>query len=207
MSHLFWAEFKQIENDVFRFNTRIYLNYINEIECSDLCIGAVVGKNPGSAKSSDINNGIQPIILDGDKLLPTVRNIVIKSYDMSGVSIPQRGYIQVLNIFYICERNIGCATTKLVNNKICPNDMAENISFPWVWYVWGGKSKYLNPYKYRFSKLKARNHFYYDKDMSTVITQPATESSFAKHTQGLRHDDIVPHITHLIKSERIIIRS
>lgn len=38
MSH-FWAKFKQIDNNVFRLNTRIYLQAISTPMKDDKCIG------------------------------------------------------------------------------------------------------------------------------------------------------------------------
>lgn len=199
MPHYFWAEFAESRKDIFRFDTRIYINSINGIENNDCCLGAVVGKNPGSAKSVAIGNGLQPIELDGDKLLPTVRNIVLKSYNEASIQPPQRGYIQVLNLFYLCNPDFAQAISDLKKNQNAQNCLTENLSFPWVWYVWGGASETLNPYKGRFSKLKSSNHFYYDKKKSKVVAKPASVSAFAKHTQGLKHEYLVPYIAEVIK--------
>ncbi len=200
MSHYFWAEFLELGNDTFRFDTRIYLHPIKRIKNGDHCIGAVVGKNPGSAKSTAVGTGIKAIELDGDKLLPTVRNIIIKAYNESGIHIPERGYVQVLNLFYLCNPNLDKAISEVENNTNAKNDPAENLSFPWVWYVWGSKSEILNAYKGRFSSLKSNNHFYYDKELSKVVSKPATERSFAKHTQGLKHALVVPYISGVIEN-------
>lgn len=45
----YWAKFKKVDDDTFRFDTRIYLIKISEPSDDYICIGAVVGKNPGSA--------------------------------------------------------------------------------------------------------------------------------------------------------------
>ena len=200
MPHYFWAEFVEIEKDVFRFDTRIYLNPIDNVKGNDIRLGSVVGKNPGSAKSIAVGNGIQPIELYGDKLLLSVRNIVKKSYKQAGVAIPDNGYIQVLNLFYLCDPDLGQATTKIKaikHPRIC---QTENQEFPWVWYVWGASSETLNPYKRRFAQLNSCNHFYFDKSLSKVIKMPASETAFAKHTQGLKHEFVVPHIAGLVNN-------
>lgn len=200
MPKYFWAEFIEKGVNIFRFDTRIYINSVNSIEINDNCIGAIVGKNPGSAKSTSIDNGIQPINLDGDKLLPTVRNIIVKSYKESGINCPERGYIQVLNLFYLCNPNLDEALSELKKINCTYTCPTENLFFPWVWYVWGGASNALNPFKTRFSQLNSTNHFYYDKELYKVIDKPASNYSFAKHTQGLRHVLVVPYISDLIKS-------
>jgi len=199
MSHYFWAEFEKIGDDIFRFDTRVYLNSISEIRETDHCVGAVVGKNPGAAKPSAIGKGIQPISLDGDKLLPTVRNIFVKSYREAGIDLPERGYIQILNLFYLCDENLGQAIAKLRKNHHAKNCLSENKYFPLIWYVWGDSSDDLNPFKERFKQLQSRHHFYYDKIHDHVVSEPASISCFAKHTQGLRHDSMVPYIAELIK--------
>ncbi len=200
MPHYYWAEFVESGRDVFRFDTRIYINSIDSIERNDCCIGAIVGKNPGSAKPVAIRNGIQPIKLDGDKLLPTVRNIIIKSYKEAGIQPPPKGYIQVLNLFYLCNPDLGQAISALKENKNTRYCLTENLSFPWVWYVWGSVSEILNPYKGRLSMLQSINHFYYDKEKSKMVAEPASVSVFAKHTQGLKHVYVVPYIAGVIRN-------
>jgi hypothetical protein len=130
MPHCFWAEFAESGKDVFRFDTRIYIDPVSDIEDKDCCIGAVIGKNPGSAKSAAVGNGIQPIELDGDKLLPSVRNIVLKSYGEAGIQPPQRAYIQVLNLFYLCNPDLGQAVSALKKNQNAANCPTENLFFP-----------------------------------------------------------------------------
>lgn len=45
----YWAKFKKIDDNIFRFDTRVYLNPTKSPGENDICIGAIVGKNPGSA--------------------------------------------------------------------------------------------------------------------------------------------------------------
>jgi len=76
----FWAKFEKVDGQIFRYDTRLYIHSIKSPCNEDNCIGAIVGKNPGSAKANNENNcSLQEINLDGDKLLPTVRNIIEKS--------------------------------------------------------------------------------------------------------------------------------
>ena len=169
-------------------------------KADDVCIGAIVGKNPGSAKPSSFCQDLQAIRLDGDKLLPTVRNIVAKAHEQAQLSLPERGYIQVLNLFYLCNPDLGAAIASIEENpdaRICES---ETRQFPWVWYVWGGKSRKLSNLKGRFSGLKTGNHFYFDSQLKQIVKKPASCYAFAKHTQGLRHDDVVPYIVQLIKN-------
>lgn len=196
----FWAKFKQIGHDIFRHDTRIYLQSISEPKDSDVCIGAIVGKNPGSAKASDPSSTtLQQITLDGDKLLPTVRNIVRKAYEQAEKKVEHREYIQVLNIFYLCNPALDEAIAIMITYNNPMSCETESMQFPWVWYVWGGENPALSKFKDRFSNLRAERHFYYDKVIGQVVDQKPSLRDFAKHTQGLKHDDVVDYISELIK--------
>lgn len=197
MSH-FWAKFLSADNETFRLDTRIYLKDIDSPMKDDLCIGAIVGKNPGSAKQSTPSNELQPIELDGDKLLPTVRNIIIKAYLKANTVLPERGYVQVLNLFYLCNPNLSQAIIsikKFSEPLLC---RSEASVFPWVWYVWGNESTYLNPHKKRFLQIHAKHYFFFDNHTKEVKKKTPELNEFAKHTQGLKHEYVIPHIARII---------
>lgn len=46
----YWAKFEKLGNSIFRYDTIIYLNQVNSPGNNDKCIGAIVGKKPGSAR-------------------------------------------------------------------------------------------------------------------------------------------------------------
>lgn len=197
----FWAKFQEVDGNVFRYDTRIYLSPIENPCNEDNCIGAVVGKNPGSAKANNPNNhSLQEIKLDGDKLLPTVRNIIDKSYIEAGKEIPDRGYIQMLNLFYLCNPNLGEAihTIKVMQNTIFCS--TEKQSFKWVWYVWGDKDQRLNQFKGRFESIEAKTNVFLNNKSGRVSKRLPLTDDFAKHTQGMRHALIVPFISGVIKN-------
>ena len=197
---LFWAKFKNISGDIFRLDTRIYLHETSNPRDTDECVGAVVGKNPGSAKPSAITDHLQPISLDGDKLLPTVRNVVLKAYAQAGREAPRNSYIQVFNLFYLCDPDLGEAIKAFKSNSGAGYCESEGRMVPWVWYVWGGNFEELNVFKGRFSSLKANNHFFYDNAVGELAFRPPEPTDFAKHTQGLRHAYVIPHISDLIEN-------
>ena len=197
MSH-FWAKFLSTDGETFRLDTRIYLKDIDAPRKDDLCVGAIVGKNPGSAKRSTSSSELQPIELAGDKLLPTVRNIVTKAFLEANTPPPERGYVQVLNLFYLCNPNLSQAIASIERFSeplLCKSEVA---AFPWVWYVWGGESADLNLYKKRFSQVNANHHFFFDNRAKEVKNQTPKHHEFAKHTQGLKHEYVVPHIAQII---------
>ena len=197
----FWAKFEKVGEHIFRYDTRIYLCSINKPTNNDVCIGAIVGKNPGSAKANNENNpSLQEIKLDKDKLLPTVWNIIIKAHNMAGKDIQSCFYVQVLNLFSLCNPDLGEAidiAARVSNHKFCTT---ENQEFKWVWYVWGGSKEELNQFKVRFEKLKAKTHFFLNKDTGTIYSHIPESTDFAKHTQGMKHDAVVPFIAGLIKN-------
>ncbi|MDH0202777.1 hypothetical protein [Comamonas aquatica] len=199
MSH-FWAKFQSSGGELFRLDTRIYLNNIDAPKQSDSCIGAIVGKNPGSAKPSSSTGEIQPIQLDGDKLLPTVRNIVTKAYVTAKIAIPERGYVQVLNLFYLCNPILSQAVETISQITTPPICKSESGHFPWVWYVWGDDHVGFRPHKERFSKIDADHRFFFDNSVKEVKGSSPQNNEFARHTQGLKHIYVVPYIAQLIEN-------
>ena len=196
--NLYWAEFKSVGDETFRLDTRIYLSETNEPSKGDVCVGAIVGKNPGSARATTSRGTLQPINLNRDNLLPTVRNIVLKSYNNSRQNSPMSGYIQILNLFYLCNPDLKTAILAMQNCKGPRKCATESNKFPWVWYVWGGENTSLNQFKSRVSNLNSENHFFYDQRRQQVINRRPSESDFARHTQGLKHAFVVPYLTEII---------
>jgi hypothetical protein len=128
----FWADFQQIRGSMYRFDTRVYLSQV-EMPCeSDLCLGALIGKNPGSAKPDHVTPGLSEISLDGDKCLPTISSIVLKSYQHADIDPPPRGYVQVLNLFYVCDPNLATAIQSIQGESGSTTCSTENYIYPWV---------------------------------------------------------------------------
>ena len=71
-----------------------------------------------------------------DQLLRTVKNIFEKAYFKSGKKIPDNSYIQVLNLFYLCDADLNNAIKKY-ENSTSKIDESENKNFSFIWYVWG----------------------------------------------------------------------
>lgn len=204
----YWAKFEKIGNNIFRYDTRIYLKTINSPGDNDICIGAIVGKNPGSAVAySPSKNGLQKINLDGDKLLPNMRSIFLKAYQNSNIPIDDNAYIQVLNLMYICDKNLGQAIKKIVEHKTVVNCSGERRSFPFTWYVWGNNDKRLNKYKVRFDNIDSEIHFFLDTKTNELVNKKPTVNDSARHTQGMRHELVIPYISDILKSMTLRISS
>ena len=83
----YFAEFRNHAGAVFRLDTRIYLRDGDGPRIGDVCVGAIVAKNPGSAGSTTFGT-LQPLELRNDKLLPFVRNRFIADYRHAGKAVP-----------------------------------------------------------------------------------------------------------------------
>ena len=200
----YWAKFEEKNGNIFRFDTRIYLKPIKKPSPkNDICIGAIVGKNPGSAKPSSNNyNTLQPIILDNDKLLPNVKNIVISAYNNNKKTLSENQYIQVLNLFYLCDKSLANAKRRIKcigsNASICPS---EKGSFPFIIYAWGGYNDGINRFKIRFiDKPLTENPIWFD--FISNETRKVTPGKFdsVKHIQGLRHENIIPYLAEILRN-------
>lgn len=199
MGNCYWGKFIKKGNNMFRLDTRIYLMEVDKPSDNDICIGALAGKNPGSAIPYDESTeNIQPIKLDGDNLLPTVKSIFSKSYKNANKTILPNYYIQILNTMYLCDKDLSSAINKISNcteKLICET---EKKSFPFIWYVWGNSDKNLNEFKKRFFNIKVNNHFYYNTNEKKIINNAPSLTDPARHTQGLSHDLVIPFISEIL---------
>jgi len=198
---MYWAQFENINGAIFRFNTRIYLQPIEKPVSTDICIGAFIGKNPGSAQPTNPKiSTLQRIQLGNDKLLPTIKNIMLKAYNVAKKEIITNSYIQVLNLFYLCDPLLSQAKRRIQGFlPDHPIDCSENNKFPFVFYSWGGPNDRINEYKNRFIKnIRTKNHIWFDYSANrTNLTKPS-ETDFVKHIQGLAHDNILQQIAAVI---------
>lgn len=191
----YYARFEPVAEQVFRFDTRIYLGKHNTEEGGE-CVGAIVGKNPGSAKPTQLGV-LAPLNLAGDKMLPSVRNRFIAAYQKAGKSIPANAFVQVWNLFYLCNPNLGAACSEMsrsVNPTLCPS---ENKKPKITWFAWGGNDGYLNPFKQRFLADQGSG-FYYNHRSRMIVSRIPSITDFAKHPQGMPATPIVNHLAGLL---------
>ena len=197
----YWAHFVENEAVIYRLDTRVYLVPVENPGRSDKCLGAIIGKNPGSAVPGQGSSKLSEIALQGDKCLPTIRSVVLKAYEHAGIETPLRGYVQVLNLFYICDPNLTTAVQsfrKMSEPMVCS---AENKKFPWAWYAWGGNNPKINPMKERFNHVKAKAYFHYDLSKKIMVTGRPSQKTTAKHTQGLPHQPVVEYLSKVIQAQ------
>jgi hypothetical protein len=181
--------FRRVGRSVFRLDTRIYLADLPAHRDDGQCVGAVVGKNPGSARGTRLNVW-EPLVLGNDKMLPYVRNRFLAAYERNGTRIPQFAFVQVSNLFYLCNENLsaGCREYAEINTPLrCHTECTR----PQItWFVWGGSDNRLDCLKERFLRRRLRNPFYFDKYASCIVRELPTSFAFAKHTQGLASAEI-----------------
>ena len=206
----YWAQFENRNGDMFRYDTRVYLQpIIKPSNTDDICIGAIIGKNPGSAQPADFNETtLQPVQLGNDKLLPNVKSILIQAHEKAEIEINNNHnkYIQVLNLFYLCDRNLREAIIRINNLPDPPKCRSENSKFDFILYSWGGSDNGIDDYKDRFvNNPLTDNHIWYDYRSHETEKSIPCKDDFVKHIQGLRHEFIVPYIAEILK--KIICRN
>ncbi len=178
-----------------RFDTRVYLQPCDRPRGRDRAIGCIVGKNPGSATPACITGDLQPIILQGDRFLPTVRAIVRKAYEAAAQAPPAGAYVQILNLFYLCNRNLAQAKRGFAELEMPPLCTTERKRFPWQWFAWGGPDPMLDPLKDRYLGRRAKEAFFLSGASKRVHIGKPGPGDHARHTQGMRHEPVVRYLS------------
>ncbi len=194
----YYARFEKISGHLFRFDTRIYIANQHETD-PGLCIAAIVGKNPGSAMPQ-MRGVLSPLSLTNDKMLPSVRNRFTAAYDLAGLPVPKNAYVQVWNLFYLCDANLAsaCLTfSRIVDPPIC-DDTELNETPKVVWFAWGKSVPRLDVFKSRFRERSYDNAFYFNKNTQSVHRGVPADQDFAKHPQGLPALPVVQHIAEVV---------
>ena len=182
----YFARFEQIEGDLYRFDTRIYLAD-GEPSTESVCVGAVVGINPGSARPR-VLSALHELELGKDKLLPFVKNRFETAYKKRkrlGADIPNSAFVQILNLFYLCNEDLGQALSRLRGPEEQPVCPAEKNIFPLTWYAWGAENELLAPLKQRFLGRQDQASFYLKRDRKSFGDGIPGPMEFAKHPRGM----------------------
>jgi hypothetical protein len=196
-SGIYWARFEERHGSLWRFDTRIYAEAIDGPRRGDRPVGCIVGKNPGSALPAEgLRPGkgraaLQAIELGSDRFLPTVRAVLRKSHIEAGLVWPARSYVLVLNLFYLCNRDLRGAKRALAAVEAPPICPAERRPTPWTWLAWGGPDAQLEPLRARFRRRRRAQPFFVDTKKGSLEQRVPAASDFARHTQGMAHDEIV----------------
>lgn len=193
----YYARFDIHSGATFRSDTRIYLNENPVYHTDGKCVAAIVGKNPGSASST--KRGVwESLNLSGDKMLPSVKNRFIKAYELAGKTVEKNAFVQVWNLFYLCDKILGSALNalgKIRSPLIC---LSENNIPKIVWFAWGGDDPRLNPFKKRFLNMHPARAFFFDRQNQRMCPSCPTTANFAKHPQGLLAQPVIEHLANIL---------
>lgn len=192
----YFARFEAIDGQLFRFDTRIYLDGC-PTNGKGRCVAAIVGKNPGSATASTLDT-LVPLELNGDKMLPTVRNRFINGYRLADKAIPRNAFIRVWNLFYLCDPDLTSACNRMNHYQTMPPCETEKIAVPVLWFGWGGDDSRLNAFKQRFLQKRAAKTFFYDHHQAKVVNSKPGQQSFAKHTQGMPAQPVEEYLASVV---------
>jgi hypothetical protein len=196
----YYARFIKVHNELFRLETRIYLEEMPKIpnEKDGVCVAAIIGKNPGSARPTQLDKWTS-LNLGKDKMLPYVRNRFLESYRLAGKTIPHGAFVRIWNLFYLCNAKFSSAlkSVNLVGSQAldCPS---EKGSRKIVWFAWGGFDLRLNSFKERFQKMNVEYPFFFDKKSRKIIERIPSETDLAKHPQGLRGEPIEKYLASIL---------
>ncbi|MEL7045434.1 MAG: hypothetical protein AAGL66_10490 [Pseudomonadota bacterium] len=194
---------------LWRLDTRIYARPIDRPRRGDRPLGCIIGKNPGSAlphsprasAKAGAPATLESIELGGDRFLPTVRAIVCKSYRSAGLEWPEGHFVQVLNLFYLCNRDLREAKAQFTAIGDPVSCSTERRRMPWTWFAWGGPDRQLDPLKQRFARRRWRSPFFYDTASGVTKRRTPGNKDHARHTQGMPHGEIVELLAGLVKEE------
>lgn len=144
MARCFTAQFSEVrlekQTELLRYDTRLWFDTPPEALSSAVCVGAVVGLNPGSA-----GNGKGGYCLGScDPTMDRVLTTFEIAYELRKESVPLNSYVQMLNLFYLREVNSAIATDMRDQNINCfqdNRDFAEDRTYPFLWLAWGQSAK------------------------------------------------------------------
>lgn len=147
MSYCFTAQFKKLNlngsSALVRHNTRLWFDK-DELSSpsQESCVGAVVGLNPGSA-IGPADTSID-IVADCDRTMQRILKTFEIAYGLKNKAIPEKAYIQLLNLFYLREKHAPTATQIKNENSDAlqlHQDPAESRTYSFLWLAWGNAGR------------------------------------------------------------------
>src|SRR5262249_36030377 len=145
-----------------------------------------------------ILNCLAPLSLNGDKLLPFVRNRFRKAYELAKIDIPSGIYVRVWNLVYLCNKKLKMAVSSYERIREPLHCPSEATWPPIVWFAWGPPSNRFHEFKTRFLQHQVEHPFYYDMDAKQVVAAVPGHTSRVKHTQGLSAELIEVHLETIV---------
>lgn len=125
-----------------RHDTKLWFSHPSD-SSTGICIGAVVGLNPGSSRPSTMDDGTVEVD-------PTMKRILLAfsdAYAELGLAIPKNGYIRMWNLCYLQEANSNSFLSMLENSKTLEIytsapmlDPTEHEQVPFLWFAWTART-------------------------------------------------------------------
>jgi hypothetical protein len=193
----YFADFRERETRLFRFDTRVYLQDGASPGPKDRCIAAIIAKNPGSAFPTRLG-ALAPLNIGKDKMLPTVRNRFCSAYNFANKTIPPGAFVRVWNLFYLCNAGLAEAIAALSEVQEALNCSSESVAPRIIWFAWGGPHFTLDLLKARFTKGAYVRPFFYDKNRERIVERVPQGKDFPKHPQGLPEHPVVDFLKSVI---------
>ena len=131
-------------------------------------------------------------------MLPSVRNRFIKAYELTGKAPPEDAFVQVWNLFYLCDKDLASALNAIGEIRSPVVCSSENRIPKIVWFAWGGDDKHLNPFKLRFLNMQFACAFFFDQQTKKICARIPTQTSFAKHPQGLPAQPVIEYLATIL---------
>jgi hypothetical protein len=197
---MYYAEFKthSVAGASYRYrhDARIYLNQFTGSRSDGRCLGAFIGKNPGSASGLSSAWGR----IKEDTTLRLIRSVWLKRMAYRKVQAKPGDYVQILNLFYLC--NPACCQAVRLANKhaLYFPDPAEGQRFERIWWGIGDYDDAAHRLHSCVNRLltssikNCQKHVFYDPRKNggsglAVVRQPSS-GDFCKHPIGMPHDPL-----------------
>ena len=128
------ANFHEMEGKMFRFDTKLWFDRPPR-GGEGVCIGAVMGLNPGSSQPAK-EKGFATVD-------PTMGNILAafeRAAENIGRPIPNGAFVRMWNLLYLCDSNEGSAIDRWIRNPRFSDapylDETEKDEAPFLWLAW-----------------------------------------------------------------------
>lgn len=173
MPHCFTAVFEPClingKTELLRHNTRLWFERPESPTFDGVCLGAVVGLNPGSAKG-DAEIG-RETFGECDPTMQRVLKTFEIAFKLKGVSVPEGAYVQLLNLFYLRDARASAAlAARDENPQILADarDKEEGRQYPFLWLAWGKSARaddvehFLAGRKEKCCWVDSRSNFHFE---------------------------------------------
>lgn len=128
------ANFEKRDGRLFRYDTKLWFEKPTR-GGKGVCVGAVVGLNPGSA---------EPGAEKGSATVDPTMHAILAAFELAahnlGAKLPKGAFVRMWNLLYVCDSDEGSAVrTWLEHPEFVAGDFldpTEKETAPFVWLAW-----------------------------------------------------------------------